>query len=280
VTTLCELSTTLPFGFDFDTRRFIDAYRGAGCVSGQYYRNPLNAPSIRDAISLVRGAEMPFDSIHGIFGWRYDPSSKNELMREFCLETYEIEGVIAKELGGPSVVVHPSANREDLMPYTPRDAAWQQESRWGHLDDFLKRLADIGERLGVTYLIENVPYVFPLGHDAPALAERILAVGSDRVRMCFDTGHAHITGSVHEDLLACAPAIGYVHINDNDGTEDSHLMPGDGTIDWPAFSKAVEQSGLAVPMMLEVFYPEENVEKLVSEGLSGRLAEACAIPAA
>jgi len=276
----CRLSTTLPFGFDFDTRRFIDAYRAVGCQSGQYYRNTLDSPSVREIREVASESSMPIDSIHGVFGWRYDPSSSDEEMRAWCLEQYELEGMLAKDIGEPLVVVHPSANREDLVPYSPHDAAWQQSMRWKYLDDFLKRLADVGERHGVTYLIENVPYVFPLGHDAPALAERIRAVKSERIRMCFDTGHAHITGSVPGDLRACADVISYVHINDNDGAEDSHLMPGDGTIDWPAFAGAVRETALAVPMMLEVFYPEHTVEELAKSGLGETLALACAtVPA-
>ncbi|MEQ9617026.1 MAG: sugar phosphate isomerase/epimerase family protein [Phycisphaerales bacterium] len=276
----CRLSTTLPFGFDFDTRRFIEAYKGVGCESGQYYRNLLNAPSVREIRAVSAACSMPIDSIHGVFGWRYDPSSPDEEMRRFCLEQYELEGALARDLGDPMVVVHPSANRADMIPYEASDAKWHQTQRWGHLDDFMRRLADIGERLGVTYLIENVPFMFPLGHDAPALARRILGVGSERLRMCFDTGHAHITGSTPDDLRACAGAIAYVHVNDNDGVADSHLMPGDGTIDWAAVSAAVRETELAVPMMLEVFYPEFTVEELTEAGLAERLACACATPSA
>ncbi len=275
----CVLSTTVPFGFDFDTRLFIDAYKGLGCVSGQFYRNTLLAPEVAEIRAMAADARFPMDSMHGVFGWRYDPSSPDGAHRQFCLETYEAEGQFALEIDAPMVVVHPSANRADFSAYTPEEAMLLQQTRWPHLEDFLPRLAEIGERLGVTYLIENVPYLFPLGHDAPALAERILKVGSERLRMCFDTGHAHITGNTPEDLSVCAEAIAYIHVNDNDGESDAHLMPGDGTIDWDAFAAAVRASGLEVPMMLEVFYPESKVESMRHSGLAKRLSAACATAA-
>lgn len=220
---------------------------------------------------------MPFDSIHGLFGADIDPSSPDREHRDACLRIYEQEARLALELGVDSVVVHPSANRADYQSYDPGQAQALEAMRWPHFDDFAKRLIEVGEKLGVTFLIENVPYAFPLGHNPSALAERIRFHNNPRLRMCFDTGHAHVTDDVARALEKCAPVIDYLHIHDNDGIMDNHRMPGDGTINWARFSASLAKADLRVPCMLEVFYPIENVEELTAQGLGGRLASACAV---
>lgn len=271
------LSTTVPYGFDFDTARFLAAARALGCVSGQFYRNPERPPTVAEALRVIERAGMRFDSMHGLFGHDIDPSSPDAAHRAACLAIYEKEARLALELGVRQVVVHPSANREDLrpIPKAERDAA--QSARWRLFEDFARRAADLGVRLGVSFLIENVPPHSPLGHDATELARRIGAINSPAIRMCFDTGHAHLTSSVSESLRSCAAVIDYLHLHDNAGESDDHLMPFDGTIDWRTFAAALRESRLDVPCMLEVFYPTERVENLAAAGLGARLAKACAM---
>lgn len=271
-----SLSTTVPFGFDFDTPSFLAAYRELGCTTAQFYRNPNLPPTTSDALRTIEAAGMRFDSIHGLFGADIDPSSPDRSHRDSCVRLYESEGRLALDLGVSAVVVHPSGNRADYQPYDPGQARALEASRWPYFDDFALRLADVGDAIGVTYLIENVTHVFPLGHNPAALAARLLSLRRDRLRMCFDTGHAHVTDDVTRSLLACAPAIDYLHIHDNDSTEDNHRMPGDGTIDWRRFAETLQATNLCVPCMLEVFYPVDRVQALAGNGLGARLAQACA----
>ena len=64
--------------------------------------------------------------------------------------------------------------------------------------------------------------------------------------MVLDTGHAHVVG---ESLAAALAAMGdrlfHVHIDDNNGQRDQHLIPGDGTIDLRAFVTQLRSSGYA-----------------------------------
>ncbi len=273
-----SLSTTVPFGFDFEVPRFLAAYRGLGCVSAQFYRNTSNAPTPAEALRAIAAAGMSFDSIHGVFGPDIDPSSPDASHRAKCLSTYESEARLARDLGVRQVVVHPSANRADFTYFDRAEANRLQAGRWPHLDDFMRRLADIGDRVAAVFLIENVPHYSPLGHDPAELARRIVSLNRPSVRMCFDTGHAHVTGDVFSTFRAAAPAIDYLHIHDNDGAADDHRMPGDGTIDWTRFGAALRESALSVPCMLEVFYPVPRVEALAQNGRASIVSGACAIP--
>lgn len=262
------LSTTAPFGFDIDTVRFLDAFRGVGCTSCQFFRNPEHPPTAAEALRVVAAAGMAFDSIHGVFGPDVDPSSPDATHRAHCLGVYEEEARLALELGGPMVVVHPSRSSPPHVPLKAlpfAEAQRQQHERWPYLHDFLRRLAEVGERLSVTFLVENLMLDCPLGHDPVQLAEHVMAVRSPWVRMCFDTGHAHATlsaraaagrGAVGVALRVCAPAVGYVHVHDNDGVKDAHLMPGNGGtagIDWEGVGAALEGTECRAVRMLEVF---------------------------
>jgi len=273
------LSTTVPFGFDFDTRRWIEAYRALGCVSGQFYRNPENPPEAREARRLAESLGVPFDSIHGLFGTDIDPSSPDGDHRAHCLRIYENEARLAHDLGCRAVVVHPSAYTPDFSFYEPGEADRLQRERWGFLDDFLLRLADIAERTDTVMLIENLPRNAPLGHDPGVLAEHIAAVRARNIRMCFDTGHAYLTSDLVPALRACAGVVSYLHVHDNDREADQHLMPTDGTTDWRAFAGELHALKLGCPCMLEVFYDEERLESLARAAFARTLAECCAIDA-
>lgn len=268
---MAALSTIAPFGFDFEPVEFLSAYRALGCASCQFYRNEERPPTAAEALRAADAAGLRYDSIHGVFGHDYDPSSADADHRARCLEVYEREGRLALELGGPMVVVHPAAWNPERGEMTPEEARRAQEPRWPHLNDFLARLAEVGERLGVTYLIENQPFNCPLGHDAVALAEHVATVGSERIRMCLDVGHAHITGDVVEAVERAAGVVAYLHVHDNDGRADSHRMPGDGSIDWAGFAESLRRCAPGRVRMLEVFYEPERVSRLAAEGLGERL---------
>lgn len=272
-----RLTTVIPFGFEFDPARYIAAYKTLGCTGAQLYRNVNQPPTIGFMREVIRDAGLSYDSIHGVFGESIDPSSPDPAHRAHCLRLYEDEARLALDLGGPMAVVHPSANLPGYRVMAPDEAEAMQSPRWANLDDFMRRLADLGERTGVTFLIENLPRMFPLGHDPAELSRRVLAVGSAKLRMCFDTGHAHMVGDVPSLLEACAPAISYLHVHDNDSKVDNHRMPGDGTIEWARVADILRRTSLDVSCMLEVFYPEAEVERRAMEGLAPKLAAACSI---
>lgn len=274
---MSNLAAVAPFGFSFEPVRLLRAYRDAGATTAQFYRNEQNPPTVAEALAVAEQAGVRFDSIHGVFGFHLDPSSEDATHREHCLKVYESEGQLAKDLGGPMVVVHPSAWNPGMRTMTLDELATSSAARWPRCDEFMRRLAEIGERLGVVYLIENQPYNCPLGHDPAEIARRVLKVNSRAIRMCLDTGHAHITGDLIKATLASASAVDYWHIHDNDAKQDDHRMPGDGTIDWRGFAAALRQTKSTAPRMLEVFYDEPRVEALNQDGLKERLAAMLAL---
>ena len=65
---------------------------------------------------------------------------------------------------------------------------------------------------------------------------------------CLDTGHAHEAESFwvppsEEIIRFYGKDLTVLHLNDNGGTRDDHLIPGMGTVNWPAVFDALDDVG-------------------------------------
>ncbi|MCE9591601.1 MAG: sugar phosphate isomerase/epimerase [Planctomycetes bacterium] len=276
---MAVLATIAPFGFpDFNPPTLFPIYRGLGCRTLQFYRNTKNPPDLDAVRDLGRELGMPFDSIHGVFGQEYDPSSPDPAIRRQAVETYRTEGIVALHLGGTMVVVHPTPL------YTPADNVTPQTeaARVAPMMKSIEELARIGESNGVTYLIENIPPppLFRFGGDPVAIAAMVREFNHPRVRMCFDTGHAHIytPTPVDQALAACADVVEYFHVHDNDGKTDTHLVPGRGNLPWEALSKVMATKiRKDIPAMLELFHSEAVMKTEAADGFAAKIVKWMAV---
>jgi sugar phosphate isomerase/epimerase len=256
-----ELATVAAFGFpDFHPPVILDLYRRLGCTSSQFYRNTANPPAEADAMAICRDAGVPITSLHGVFGSDIDPSSPDEPLRRRSVDRYIGEGELALRLGASSVVVHPSP----LTPGSKHMSDGDRSTRRSRLSRSMEELADMGERIGV-------------GHDVADMARMIRAIDHPRLRMCLDMGHAFITDDLPARLTDCRDVITYLHVHDNDGTIDSHQMPGDGTTDWAKVAAALDSYDANVPAMLEVFYLRDKLAEMADAGLGAKLRQWLAI---
>ena len=106
----------------------------------------------------------------------------------------------------------------------------------------LEHLGAFARPLGVRPLVENL-----LSEPTtPEHLVEILETGHlDSIGVCLDLGHAHMTAGVPAAIATLGNRIVQVHVHDNHGTKDEHLLPGDGVVDWP--SAAASLNALAVP---------------------------------
>ena len=69
-------------------------------------------------------------------------------------------------------------------------------------------------------------------------------IKSERLGICFDTGHAALNG---EDLAESVRLLKgvpmHIHIDDNRGDSDAHMIPGEGGIDFASFANALKEIG-------------------------------------
>lgn len=262
-----RLGTVAAIGFeDFPPAEWLDCFRQLGCEAVQAYRNQnanISVPQMRDAIAAGR---MPCDSLHGVYGEEFDPSCPAEPNRRFAVDTFKSEGELALALGGSLVVVHCATIR--------RDGIDRQEHRL-RIEQLAKSIVELGEfgqSIGVQYAFENLPNYHAIGYDVAELTALLAGVNAPNTGLCFDTGHAHMTGDAVEKLRQAAGSLIYVHFSDNNGESDDHDMVGCGTLDAEGVARAVREIDYRGTLMLECFYDVEKLKRLIDEGFAERLS--------
>jgi sugar phosphate isomerase/epimerase len=113
----------------------------------------------------------------------------------------------------------------------------------------LEILSVFAKARGVAIALENTPD--DLG--APgSLQHFITDTHLHDLRLCLDTGHAHIEAPVEVAFDAMRDRVVTSHIHDNHGDKDEHLLPYTGTIDWDAALAAFAGAPQPVSMILEL----------------------------
>lgn len=106
-----------------------------------------------------------------------------------------------------------------------RQASWDRVRK--AVDTLATRAAELDMILG----LENGMQGYLATNEE--LLAFVAGYGHDTVGICYDSGHAHVMGDAPGVLKAFSPYVVTVHLHDNDGVDDLHLLPGQGTIDWP-----------------------------------------------
>ena len=72
------------------------------------------------------------------------------------------------------------------------------------------------------------------------------------VGVCLDFGHAHLDGDLIDAIETVSEHFVTAHVHDNRGRSDDHLVPFEGTIDWPSALTAVQKVGYEGPLIFEM----------------------------
>ncbi|MFC1539466.1 sugar phosphate isomerase/epimerase family protein [Candidatus Latescibacterota bacterium] len=65
---------------------------------------------------------------------------------------------------------------------------------------------------------------------------------SDKFGILLDTGHCNINGENFEEIIPkCKGLPFHIHLDDNNGDYDSHLIPGKGNVDYKALVRALKE---------------------------------------
>ena len=203
---------------------------------------------------------------HGPMFNMFASTPKDEKARRYSTAALKAAGT----LGVKWMVFHP-----DIFP-GPFDRAHRQAILQGNLD-FFRSLLPVCEKTNVGIAIENIfdaagkhggrncPRFF--GAVPDELCELIDALNHPLIGACWDTGHARMMGL---DPAACLPAIGSrlkaLHIQENDGKNDDHMLPfsnGRDGVDWSATVAGLQKASYQGPLTYEV----HNAFAAVPEGL-------------
>lgn len=118
----------------------------------------------------------------------------------------------------------------------------------------LRQLCDHTRGTGLVISLENVSGT-PEAEDLLAI---IAAVGAENLGICLDTGHLNMASGDQAGFIRTAGScLKALHIADNEGKSDQHLMPyGRGTVDWAAVMSALKELPYEGLVNLEI--PGEN----------------------
>ncbi|GAB6855327.1 TIM barrel protein [Asaia astilbis] len=198
-----------------------------------------------------------FSSMTGyIRGTLADESGAEEMLRTALLS---IEA--AKELGIPRLNLHGTGLGPDGLPLKPCPAG-PDGAMWLKAYDTLSRLAELGGKHGVTFVLENLnaavdhPGV-PFGRAQDCLA-LVQGVNHPHLRLMLDLYHAQIgEGNLIALLEKALPFIGEIQVADVPG----RCEPGTGEINYPAVARALRHMGYHGVIGLEAWAFEKNSER-------------------
>lgn len=249
-------------------RRILSTYR--------YIHQPLTAELLAEISRAEIGAIELFCA-SGHFNYR-DDSRVRELadtLGEYHLELHSLHSPTERDL---------APGRESGVPISISDT-----ERIRRLDavDEVKRAVDVAERIPFRYLVQHIGHgrdstdqrkldaaftsleiltVFAKARGVTIALENtpneiggpsslqhfIVDTHLHDLRLCLDTGHAHMDATVEVAFDAMRERLVIAHIHDNHGEKDEHLLPYDGTIEWDAALSLFANAPQPVAMVLEL----------------------------
>ena len=174
-----------------------------------------------------------------------NPSDDAERLE--LLMNRSIEG--AALLGAPWIVAHPSTHAESGIFYSDTAAMNVR---------FFHNLADYARKFSVGIAIENMwgktaDGVERYAIDAQELVDLVDAVDSPNVSACWDTGHASVEGIAQgEAIRLLGNRLKALHISDKSKSQQIHILPYMGSIDWPEILQALADIEYSHPFTLEI----------------------------
>ena len=167
--------------------------------------------------------------------------SQNEYQRLAGVELVENRIQMIARLGGDVLIIHIPSTR----PPESR-AAWLVQIRKS-----LDMLEPYARHHSVRIALENMH-----GDDWEMLEILIPEYDPGFLGLCFDSGHANLSGQHFEHLERLKARLIAVHLHDNDGLTDQHKIPFSGTVDWEVLASLITLSAYEGCVNLEVAIQE------------------------
>ena len=193
-----------------------EVYLDGGDLSG------MDDNSMRELGETLRGNGAAL-SVHGPYVG-LSPGDGSEEKRGYTVGRFRraIEG--AALLGAPSIVLHGGIDERRGFHNLAQYDTWFSASlkTW-------REVVDYAQSLGVTVHLENVYEATP-----GPLKELLEDIDSSAFQVCLDPGHVNAFSTREQEdwFKVLGPHIRELHIHDNLGVEDDHLVIGEGNMDF------------------------------------------------
>ncbi|UCE37132.1 MAG: sugar phosphate isomerase/epimerase [Thermoplasmata archaeon] len=210
--------------------------------------------NIKDDIKRAQDSYDIQFSVHAPFS-DLNLASLNPKIRKSSLEQVMEAIRISSELEIEMVTIHPGHKSPLGAYFMDKFIATNKNS--------MKELDRARGEYGITLALENMPRMWiSLCHDAEQIKE---SIEGTEIKICFDVGHANISNTI-DDILELKKDFVNLHLHDNDGEKDWHLVLGQGNIGYPDILK--ELSGYSGLYVIESTNLEEGIRsKAILEGV-------------
>ncbi len=214
----------------------------------------------------------PF-SFHAPFADHIDITALDEEVREAAVAELVTACRAAALIGAENVVLHPGPEQEGRPPQ----------------DEFVQRMHNAAASLnrvaahccesGVQLLLENMLPHLLFGRTSDIMY-LLGEISTCSVGTCLDTGHAHLSGDLGNVIHKLSGHLKMIHINDNHGDWDAHLIPGDGGINWPWVIAELQRHRFHGGLIIEMSaHKNEPVADTLVRACQGRSFLADLLPA-
>jgi sugar phosphate isomerase/epimerase len=205
-----------------------------------------NPSALADVQQWLGAAGLELASVHAPVGGAYsahrwlDPlslASPDAAQRERAVAEVERALHIARRIPFRVLVVHLG---------WPRPAENSRDAARRSVDALCKAADPLGVTLALEVMQNELSRPASLAHFIEDALE------ADNVGICLDVGHAHADGDLADAIETVSEHLVALDLNDNAGRNDDHLVPFDGTIDWPAALTQVQKVGYDDTLMFEI----------------------------
>jgi len=244
----------------FDPRVHLPLIREAGfrAIELNLYRGPRHFD--QEDIGAMRQLREVADDL-GMLIWSIhspdlcsmaspDPAERQRQIDALkdCLDLVEI-------LGSRVIVSHALL----LGPFVEEPEACEERMAAG-----MEELAQVAESSPAQIAFENPGFGAPAAATSTAVLQRLDRSSRAAFGYVLDTGHTNLDGDLEETTRHLGDHLISLHLNDNDGTRDAHLAPGEGTADWGAFHQLVGGSGYGGVLLYEIAAGPDPQERLAA----------------
>ncbi len=219
---------------------------GIPCVELAYLP-PLEG-RVASLSEALRSSGVKATSFHAPYGISYDIGSFDPEHRRSALRQHKRHVEYCASLGSEYYVIHPGY--DDYL--SGRGGKWDDVRKvvifpreegaigklWKTNASSLAELSDFAAGVGVKIALETS---FPNIMTPEETLSVVRTADRKNLGVCLDSGHVNIGGTVKpEDAIK---KVGHLlltlHLHDNNGDGDFHLVPGRGNIDWRGVAKAL-----------------------------------------
>ncbi len=213
----------------------------------QTFRLKVHSLRLREKLKEYK---IEVHSLHTSFGTSLDISSLNEDIRIAGVVEVKKNIELLSFLDGKIAIIHPGGELVNV------NDSEERKRRIAKSKLSLIEIVEYAEQKGVKVALENLlPHlVCGYAHEVLELANQF---NSSKVGICFDSSHANLCEDPVEVLKKFGQKLISLHISDNFGQYDDHLIPGKGKIKWVEIIKMLKEISYNDVFMLEIL---ENIE--------------------